>query len=80
MSRQRGVGSIGSLATYARINQYGFIETPYRRVEEITDKDGNKKYHVMDVVDYLTADQEDGSFARCESCFRCAFHYACSTY
>ena len=56
----KNIGLIGSLATYARINQYGFIETPYRRVEEITDKDGNKKYHVMDVVDYLTADQEDG--------------------
>ena len=55
----KNIGLIGSLATYARINRYGFIETPYRRVEEITDKDGNKKYHVMDTVDYLTADQED---------------------
>ncbi len=44
------IGLIGSLATYARVNPYGFIETPYRRVE-----DGK----VTDVVDYLTADEEE---------------------
>jgi len=44
------IGLIGSLATYARINEFGFIETPYRNVE-----DG----HVTDQVDYLTADLED---------------------
>ncbi|MDQ4148998.1 MAG: DNA-directed RNA polymerase subunit beta [Actinomycetota bacterium] len=44
------IGLIGSLATYARINEFGFIETPYRRVE-----DGR----VTDRVDYLTADEED---------------------
>ena len=43
------IGLIGSLANYARINQYGFMETPYRRV-----KDGI----VTDVVDYLSADEE----------------------
>lgn len=44
------IGLIGSLCTYARINEYGFIETPYRRVENgrITDK-----------IVYLTADEED---------------------
>jgi len=44
------IGLIGSLATYARINSYGFIETPYRRVI-----DGK----VTDDVDYLTADEEE---------------------
>jgi DNA-directed RNA polymerase subunit beta len=44
------IGLIGSLASYARINEFGFIETPYRRVE---------KGHVTDEVDYLTADEED---------------------
>jgi DNA-directed RNA polymerase subunit beta len=44
------IGLIGSLATYARINPFGFVETPYRRVT-----DG----HVGDEIDYLTADEED---------------------
>ena len=44
------IGLIGSLATYARINEYGFIETPYRKVE-----DGR----VTDEIVYLTADEED---------------------
>lgn len=44
------IGLIGSLATYARVNPYGFIEAPYRRVI-----DGK----VTDEVDYLTADEEE---------------------
>ncbi|MGH2770717.1 MAG: DNA-directed RNA polymerase subunit beta [Actinomycetota bacterium] len=44
------IGLIGYLASYARINEFGFIETPYRRVE------GGR---VTDNVDYLTADEED---------------------
>ncbi|MCI8366361.1 MAG: DNA-directed RNA polymerase subunit beta [Eggerthellaceae bacterium] len=44
------IGLIGSLATYGRLNPYGFIETPYRRVV-----DGK----VTDIVDYLTADEEE---------------------
>jgi len=44
------IGLIGSLATYARINRYGFIETPYRKVV---------KGKVTDVVEYLTADDEE---------------------
>ena len=44
------IGLIGSLATYARINPYGFIEIPYRRVV-----DGK----VTDDIDYLTADEEE---------------------
>ena len=44
------IGLIGSLASYGRINPFGFVETPYRKVEngQVTDK-----------VDYLTADDED---------------------
>jgi DNA-directed RNA polymerase subunit beta len=44
------IGLIGSLATYARINAFGFVETPYRKVV------GGK---VTDQIDYLTADEED---------------------
>jgi DNA-directed RNA polymerase subunit beta len=44
------IGLIGSLATYGRINAFGFVETPYRRV---------KNGKVSDDVDYLTADEED---------------------
>ncbi|MDK6680527.1 DNA-directed RNA polymerase subunit beta [Aerococcus sp. UMB8608] len=46
------IGLINSLATYAKINEYGFIETPYRRVSWDTHK-------VTDRIDYLTADEED---------------------
>ena len=44
------IGLIGSLSCYARVNPFGFIETPYRRV-----RDGV----ITDEVDYLTADEED---------------------
>ena len=44
------IGLIGSLATYARINPFGFVETPYRKVV-----DGR----VTDQIDFLTADEED---------------------
>ncbi|HET8591047.1 MAG TPA: DNA-directed RNA polymerase subunit beta, partial [Nakamurella sp.] len=44
------IGLIGSLATFARVNPFGFIETPYRRVV-----DGK----ATDQIDYLTADEED---------------------
>ena len=44
------IGLIGSLATYARINEFGFVETPYRRVINGV---------VTDQIDYLTADEED---------------------
>lgn len=46
------IGLINSLATYAKINKFGFIETPYRRVDWKTHK-------VTDRIDYLTADEED---------------------
>ena len=49
------IGLINSLATYARINEYGFIEAPYRLV----DKTDAKNPKVTDDVRYLTADEED---------------------
>ncbi|MBE7537517.1 MAG: DNA-directed RNA polymerase subunit beta [Opitutaceae bacterium] len=45
------IGLINSLSTYARVNEFGFIESPYRVV-----KDGR----ATDKIDYLTADQEEG--------------------
>jgi len=49
------IGLINSLASYARINEYGFIEAPYRRV----DKSDPENPRVIDEVVYLTADEED---------------------
>lgn len=46
------IGLINSLSTYAKVNRFGFIETPYRRVDPETGK-------VTDQIDYLTADEED---------------------
>ena len=46
------IGLINSLASYAKVNKFGFIETPYRRVDRSTGK-------VTDKIDYLTADIED---------------------
>ena len=49
------IGLINSLATYARINQYGFIEAPYRKI----DKTDPKNPVVTEEVVYMTADEED---------------------
>ena len=46
------IGLISYLATFARINKYGFVEAPYRRVDKETGK-------VMDEIRYMTADEED---------------------
>ena len=46
------IGLIGSLSTYARINEYGFIEAPYRKYDPVTKR-------VTDKIDYLMADEED---------------------
>ena len=46
------IGLIGSLATYARINEYGFIEAPYRRVDR-------ENGVITDDIIYMTADEED---------------------
>jgi len=49
------IGLINSLASYARVNDYGFIEAPYRKVDR-TDPENPR---VTDEVEYLTADEED---------------------
>jgi DNA-directed RNA polymerase subunit beta len=49
------IGLINSLATYARINEYGFVEAPYRKI----DKTDPKNPRVTDEVIYMTADEED---------------------
>ena len=46
------IGLINSLSTYARVNEFGFIETPYR---------SSKNGRVTDKIEYLTADQEEGN-------------------
>ncbi|PBB05254.1 DNA-directed RNA polymerase subunit beta [Salimicrobium humidisoli] len=46
------IGLINSLSSYAKVNEFGFIETPYRRVDHETGK-------VTEYIDYLTADEED---------------------
>ncbi|MDD3200171.1 MAG: DNA-directed RNA polymerase subunit beta [Eubacteriales bacterium] len=46
------IGLIGSLTTYGKINEYGFIETPYRRVDKA-------RGIVTETIDYLTADEEE---------------------
>ena len=48
----QNIGLISSLSSYARINEYGYIEAPYRRVDKTT-------HQVTDIVDYLPADEED---------------------
>ena len=49
------IGLINSLASYARINQYGFVEAPYRKI----DKTDPKNPRVTEEVVYMTADEED---------------------
>ena len=49
----QNIGLITSLAAFARINEYGFVESPYRRVDK-------ERKVVTDEIEYLTADREDG--------------------
>ena len=54
------IGLISYLASYARVNRYGFIEAPYRKTEKILDEKGKcTAVKVTDRVDYMTADMED---------------------
>ncbi len=46
------IGLIGSLATFARVNDFGFIETPYRKVDK-------KEHRILNEIDYLSADEEE---------------------
>ena len=56
----QNIGLISSLATYSKVNEYGFIMSPYRKVEHVYDGEGKIiETRVTDKVDYLTADEED---------------------
>ena len=56
----QNIGLISSLATFSKVNEYGFIMSPYRKVEHTFDADGKViDTIVTDRVDYLTADEED---------------------
>jgi len=49
------IGLINSLSSFAKVNKFGFIETPYRRIDHETGR-------VTDQIDYLTADEEDNYY------------------
>ena len=54
------IGLISYLASFAKINKYGFIEAPYRKIHKEYDKDGNvTDIRVLDEIEYMTADTED---------------------
>ncbi|MDE5729098.1 MAG: DNA-directed RNA polymerase subunit beta [Clostridia bacterium] len=56
----QNIGLISSLATFSKVNEYGFIMSPYRKVEHKYDAEGKViETIVTDHVDYLTADEED---------------------
>ena len=55
----QNIGLITSLTSYAQVNEYGFIESPYRKVEHTLNDDGTISTIVTEHVDYLTADEED---------------------
>jgi len=52
------IGLVTYLALYAKVNEYGFIETPYRKVEKL-EKGGKSVSHVTSEIVYLTADEEE---------------------
>ena len=59
------IGLISYLASYARVNRYGFIEAPYRKTEKILDENGKcVAVKVTDQVDYMTADVEEFNVAQ----------------
>ncbi|MBQ0099109.1 MAG: DNA-directed RNA polymerase subunit beta, partial [Firmicutes bacterium] len=55
----QNIGLITSLAAYAQVNEFGFIESPYRKVIHTLKDDGTLDTIVTEHVDYLTADEED---------------------
>ncbi len=52
------IGLVTYLALYARVNEYGFIESPYRKVEKV-EKNGTTKVRITDEIEYLSADDEE---------------------
>ncbi len=55
----QNIGLISSLAAFAKVNEYGFIESPYRKIEHVLGEDGKIETIVTEEVQYLTADEED---------------------
>ena len=55
----QNIGLISSLAAFAKVNEFGFIESPYRKVEHVLNDEGKLETIVTEQVDYLTADEED---------------------
>ena len=53
------IGLVGHLSSFARINEYGFIETPYRKITKETKKDGSISMKVTDEVEYVNAFREE---------------------
>ena len=51
----QNIGLINNLASYAKINEYGFIETPYRKVDKV-------KHVVLEEAEYLSADKEKNHY------------------
>ncbi len=55
----QNIGLINSLSSYVRVNQYGFIETPYLKVKHVKQDDGSHEVFITDEHIFLTADQEE---------------------
>ena len=55
----QNIGLITSLSAFAKVNEFGFIESPYRKVEHVLNENGEMETIVTEHVDYLTADEED---------------------
>jgi DNA-directed RNA polymerase subunit beta len=58
----QNIGLINNLATYAKINKYGFLQTPYRVIVHQKGEDGKVHYYVSNRAEYLSADDERGLF------------------
>ena len=54
----QNIGLINNLATYAKVNNYGFIETPYRLIKHVEESDGKIHSYVTEETKYFSADQE----------------------
>jgi DNA-directed RNA polymerase subunit beta len=53
------IGLVGQLASYAVVNKYGFIETPYRKVVKIEDKKGRRRARATEEIEFINAFKED---------------------
>ena len=67
------IGLINNLATYAKVNEYGFLETPYRKVV----KEGEGKFKVLEEAEYLSADEEYEKYIAQANVKLDSDHYIC---